>query len=613
MLKNPVFKFFSSLKLAVFSILSLAAVLAYGTITESLFGMRGAHVLVYGTWWFAGVLIMLGTNVLCAALSRFPWKPHQTGFVVTHTGILTLLVGSALTQKLGVDGNLAVEEGNQAHEVILNDLKLVVWDEQERRHELDFPESARAEQGKWLELALGDGDSLVVDLYYPRAVQEKNVVASPLPGIGSPAIGVELFNSRFNLEEWLLVSHPKKGAERDLGPATLSFRKLWSEKEEREFFSPAPTVKERPTKIGKIAVVYRGREYQSVIDTHLKKWTPLSGTPLQVIVDRYLPYAIVDKGELTSKGQEPTNPAVQIRIKDPAGIEEKYTVFAFFPEFTTLHRAHQGGKKGNGLGITLRMIAASQMKEEMSIVGTGRGKLELAQSADDKRILYRSQGAAGVEKAKGEARLGEAIATGWMDLKFKVREWFPHAIEETKPRYIEYIAGGDSQFLPALRISPRSARSTSSLTGRWLFEGDAEIFSVGGRKLTVQLTKSNLALPFRVTLNKFTVGKDPGTEKAATYESEVTVKDPLTGRDQSAKISMNEPLEYAGFTLYQASYQLREGQPPISVFSVNRDPGRWVKYLGSILICLGACLMFYMNPHYWSIVFGRRPIPRRTP
>src|SRR3954462_4015762 len=88
--KNPLFKFFSSLKLAVFSLLSLSAVLGTATVLESNYGTRAVYLMVYGTWWFYGLLGLLATNVLCAALSRYPWKRRQTGFVVTHLGILTI-------------------------------------------------------------------------------------------------------------------------------------------------------------------------------------------------------------------------------------------------------------------------------------------------------------------------------------------------------------------------------------------------------------------------------------------------------------------------------------------------------------------------------------------
>jgi hypothetical protein len=115
-----------------------------------------------------------------------------------------------------------------------------------------------------------------------------------------------------------------------------------------------------------------------------------------------------------------------------------------------------------------------------------------------------------------------------------------------------------------------------------------------------------MSLPFQIQLNKFTMGTDPGTTKAATYESRVTVKDPLKGTDKEALISMNEPLQYGGYTFYQASYQMEEGRPPVSIFSVNLDPGRPVKYAGSLVMIIGIIVMFWWNPHYFGKILGRR-------
>lgn len=112
---KKVFKFLSSLKLAVPLILTLAVLLATGTIVESRSSTWAAKHYVYSTWWFALFLLLLGTNVLCSALSRYPWKKHQTGFVITHSGILLILLGSLVTQQLGNDGQIALSEGESGH------------------------------------------------------------------------------------------------------------------------------------------------------------------------------------------------------------------------------------------------------------------------------------------------------------------------------------------------------------------------------------------------------------------------------------------------------------------------------------------------------------------
>ena len=58
---------------------------------------------------------------------------------------------------------------------------------------------------------------------------------------------------------------------------------------------------------------------------------------------------------------------------------------------------------------------------------------------------------------------------------------------------------------------------------------------------------------------------------------------------------MNEPFKQSGFTLYQSSYELSPGRPEVSIFSVNRDPGRWVKYIGSLILSIGIILYVFMK------------------
>lgn len=106
------------------------------------------------------------------------------------------------------------------------------------------------------------------------------------------------------------------------------------------------------------------------------------------------------------------------------------------------------------------------------------------------------------------------------------------------------------------------------------------------------LTYGNRQLPlsFEMELKNFDVGRYQGTMRAASYQSLVYLSD----EDREVVISMNEPLQHKGFTFYQASFQEDAmGKPTATVLSVNYDPGRWIKYLGSLLIVFGAVHLFY--------------------
>src|SRR5579871_1408157 len=104
------YEFCASLKLAVVLISMVAAVLAIATFVESNTGTAGVQWYVYQSPLFLWLLAFLAINVFCAAAIRYPWKRHQTGFVITHIGLLTLLAGSAVSYLRAVNSQMLVYE-----------------------------------------------------------------------------------------------------------------------------------------------------------------------------------------------------------------------------------------------------------------------------------------------------------------------------------------------------------------------------------------------------------------------------------------------------------------------------------------------------------------------
>ena len=95
------------------------------------------------------------------------------------------------------------------------------------------------------------------------------------------------------------------------------------------------------------------------------------------------------------------------------------------------------------------------------------------------------------------------------------------------------------------------------------------------------------------------MGRHQGTLKAASYESLVEVE------GEEYLISMNEPLKRKGLTFYQSSFQEDDmGNPTHSILSVNKDSGRFLKYLGCLIITLGILALFYMRKkgHKWRFL-----------
>jgi len=104
-----------SLKIAIGVLAALAVVCSAATFYESAHGTPAVQRVVYQTGWFAALLGLLAVNITVSMMLRYPWKTHQTGFVLAHIGVLLILAGSLASLHFGLDANLALYEGQSSH------------------------------------------------------------------------------------------------------------------------------------------------------------------------------------------------------------------------------------------------------------------------------------------------------------------------------------------------------------------------------------------------------------------------------------------------------------------------------------------------------------------
>src|SRR5216117_351930 len=127
--RNPVFKFFASLKLAVVLLALLIVAAIAGTIWESSFDAKVARAYVYRAPWFNLWLVLLGANLTVSALSRWPWRKYHAAFLITHLGIITLLAGSLIGRIFGIEGTITLFKGEPpTNRLLVNERQLRVHD-----------------------------------------------------------------------------------------------------------------------------------------------------------------------------------------------------------------------------------------------------------------------------------------------------------------------------------------------------------------------------------------------------------------------------------------------------------------------------------------------------
>lgn len=443
-------------------ILVLAVLLAAGTIVESRYSTAVAKRFVYGTWWFAGFLLLLVVNLFCSALSRFPWKKYQTGFVITHLGIIAILAGSLVTQRLGVDGQIALTEGEEGR-VFQEDKPMIYYQMGDDTIEFIPASFSFRSPGPDHPLLkdLDGGGVLMVDRFYLHA--HKMVQGRPVEeGEGYPAVHLSLNSSFVSEDQWLFLGHKVHGR-LDLGPASVFF--------ERE-----------------------------------EDWK---------------------------------------------------------------RRLSQGAK-----GVSSNALA---------LLLTGDGTLKF-----QTRYHGEFQPAETMEA-------GQDYATGWMDMRFKVSERSSKAFPEET--FVEQPLPYQKDPEPAIHYE--LLRHPEKKEG-WLGYQNQVSFTFHGKPFALAYGPRQARLPFTLHLDKFHIGFDPGTEKPASYASNVTYLDLAKGVTAPAVISMNEPLHWKGYTVYQASYQPLPGGKYVSVFSVGKDPGIFLKYGGALVMVSGIIFMFWFRNPAWG-------------
>ena len=115
---------------------------------------------------------------------------------------------------------------------------------------------------------------------------------------------------------------------------------------------------------------------------------------------------------------------------------------------------------------------------------------------------------------------------------------------------------------------------------------------LGQRTITFYLRKKRFQLPFSLKLLDFKKLLHPGSNMAKSYESRVEIRSKNLNRE--VRISMNKPLRYKDYALFQSLYFIDRQGNEHSVLAVVKNAARLFPYFASGIIFLGMVLHFIM-------------------
>ncbi|EOH4457824.1 cytochrome c biogenesis protein CcsA [Campylobacter jejuni] len=111
-MKN-IIKSIGDLRVSVVLFLLFALFCALATFIESAYGTPTAWAIVYDTFWFEYIQLLLGINLLCGMFRYKMFGLKKLPLMIFHISFLFILVGSAMTRYAGFEGILPIREHTQ--------------------------------------------------------------------------------------------------------------------------------------------------------------------------------------------------------------------------------------------------------------------------------------------------------------------------------------------------------------------------------------------------------------------------------------------------------------------------------------------------------------------
>ncbi len=287
---NAMIDTLASIKVAVILIVVLALAIAAGSILEAKYGHAYSQWYVYHSSWFLCLLGLLAASVFSAAYVRFPWKRHQTGFVITHAGLLVLLGGSLLSYWRGIEGEIVLVDGKSTDQLTVSDRSQITAYWTNRPHDRPYVFTFDTGPVDWKPgtvLPIGSIDGMTARLlhYYHRSRPIENWVAGGSKRDG-PLVRFRLKQPHSGNDAGASVLHPEQpvtgllvdqdyGDEVLDGPTAIRLQRAKSNAMVDDFLHPPH---EQLGDKGVLTAYYQDKVQRVIVDQYIGKSIEIGAT-----------------------------------------------------------------------------------------------------------------------------------------------------------------------------------------------------------------------------------------------------------------------------------------------------------------------------------------------
>jgi cytochrome c-type biogenesis protein CcsB len=114
-------KFFSSMQLMSILILLFAFSIGYATFIENDFGRTSAKALIFNTWWFEMILVLLTYNLINNVIRHKLFRIEKIASLTFHLSFILILIGAGITRYISYEGMMHIREGESTNQFISDD------------------------------------------------------------------------------------------------------------------------------------------------------------------------------------------------------------------------------------------------------------------------------------------------------------------------------------------------------------------------------------------------------------------------------------------------------------------------------------------------------------
>ncbi|MGH8046492.1 MAG: cytochrome C biogenesis protein ResB [Chthoniobacterales bacterium] len=562
-----------SLRIALLLLATIAIACATATICESRFDTKVAQAYIYKAPWFMVWLGVLCINLFAVTLTRWPWQRKHLGFVITHYGIITLLIGAMIGSRFGYEGNVTLHRGEPPLDrITVNRTMLRVDDPQTGRQVLvPFdPQLSRPSEKRPCVIALPDtAPKISMDGVSNNLVRTEKLIfdSNGQPGL-EVAFATKMMGQNLSMP-FVLGSNDKADTRDFFGLAKVAFVPLLPKREPLD-------IGESQVVFSKLAPVIQGDgDKRTGIQIRLSP----DGTRMTV--------ALPD-------GKSAEYSRAEIQGKPQRLGDATFSVADYWPDFVIKNgRPQSAGMLPNNPAVLVRITAppAPTSGERPQPL------LEITFRPDDGIAYQISRG--GRLKTSGTAKVGESFALGWADWTATVTRSLSSAriVNERVP------GPAGEEGTPGFRarlVLPDGRDGTP----HWLALGDTEVLSAGDEFLEIIFGYELRPIPFTIALKNFEVPRVEGSDEPANFIATVEFRDTKTGTTKEGVAQMNHPASWPGtafsvttglnYKFSQASWVPEDLNQ--TTLQVLYDPGWLFKWTGSLAIIIGIFIMFYLRP-----------------